>query len=566
MAATEFPTARLFSWFLALALTVSTAAAEDASPQASKKKLKASASGTLVLVTTTEKQPARIEQAAHQEQPAAVKMATPQKRISKTKNKPASVTPKRRTNTAKAKQPTKKISQADQIAHMLVHAHQLSKQAADEKEFEEIAVICSTAERLGAKGDQLEFALQLHLWASKQRDSIRMTQLEQQLKEDKVTQQVQTQEKLQTLRAELTKQRLRAQQAEQKLEAEQLARKLRSERIADQRETAQVVKELREEISGLKQRAEQAEEALAQQRLQPLEPEPLDVFADEAEQVQTLPPVALAATSTPQPIQAVISEPTDSVEQSVDWHTLHDEAVTLAEQGRFVQAMKTFNRVIEVNPMFAKAYSNRATLHVQQGNFELAAKDYEQACTIDGDFLHALIGLGRTYHQLGKLAEALECMNRCIEIDAENAELFCTRADLHADMANYREALADYAQTIDLAPEFAHAYRNGAWLLATCPDPRYRDPQNAIQGAQQAIEFNYGDRHVALDTLAAAFASDGQFDQATRTMQQALQIAPNEVVKDYRERLAAYKSQESFFPIKELEEDVQMVTFEVSDR
>ena len=134
-------------------------------------------------------------------------------------------------------------------------------------------------------------------------------------------------------------------------------------------------------------------------------------------------------------------------------------------------------------------------------------------------------------------------------------------------MGSYRKALADYAKTIDLAPEFAHAYRNGAWLLATCPDARYRDSKNAIQGALRAIEFNYGERHVALDTLAAALASDGQFEQAARTMQEALQISPNNAVKDYRDRLAAYQSQKPFFNQEQFaEEDVQTATYEISDR
>ena len=55
-------------------------------------------------------------------------------------------------------------------------------------------------------------------------------------------------------------------------------------------------------------------------------------------------------------------------------------------------------------------------------------------------------------------------------------------------MGLYGEALADYATAIDLNPEFAHAYRNGAWLLATCPDSKYRDGENAIR--KQAGRWN----------------------------------------------------------------------------
>ena len=40
--------------------------------------------------------------------------------------------------------------------------------------------------------------------------------------------------------------------------------------------------------------------------------------------------------------------------------------------GRFAEAFDDVSAVIELNPGFAKAYSNRATLYVQAGKHELA--------------------------------------------------------------------------------------------------------------------------------------------------------------------------------------------------
>ena len=251
-------------------------------------------------------------------------------------------------------------------------------------------------------------------------------------------------------------------------------------------------------------------------------------------------------------------------EPSQDWQALHDRSVTLAEQGQLDEALSTFNQVLALNPMFAKAYSNRGTLYMQMGKLESAMLDYKKACSLDANLLHAQLGLGRSYHQLGRREEALQCFDRAIELDPENAELYCSRGDLHADLGNYRQALGDYAQTIDLDPEFAHAYRNGAWLLATCPDRRFRDPANALRGAQQALEFDYGDRHVALDTLAAALASDGQFAEAAKTMRQVLRIAPGEARPVYEARLAGYVDQNPFFD--DVPQDIEQAAYEVSDQ
>lgn len=61
-----------------------------------------------------------------------------------------------------------------------------------------------------------------------------------------------------------------------------------------------------------------------------------------------------------------------------------------------------------------------------------------------------------------------------------------------------------------------------AWLLATADDPSVRDPERAIELARQAV----ADAPSAswLDTLAAALATSGRFDDAIIVQQQALAV------------------------------------------
>ena len=231
---------------------------------------------------------------------------------------------------------------------------------------------------------------------------------------------------------------------------------------------------------------------------------------------------------------------------SENWRALHNRGVTFAQNGQFAEAFDDFSRVIQLSPQFPKAYSNRATLYVQAGQVENALNDFQRALLLDESLFAAHVGRGRMCHQLGRLQEALEHMNAAIEIDGQQSEVICSRADLHADLGNYADALSDYARAIDLKPDFAHAYRNGAWLLATCPDKRFRDAENAIAGAKQALEFGYGERHAALDTLAAALASDGQFDEARKTVQQAIEVAPDQARGAYQVRLKLYEAGQPF--------------------
>jgi tetratricopeptide (TPR) repeat protein len=229
------------------------------------------------------------------------------------------------------------------------------------------------------------------------------------------------------------------------------------------------------------------------------------------------------------------------------WRAYHNRGVSLAQAGQFAEAFDDICRCITINPNFAKAYSNRATLYVQAGDVERSAADYESALSNDPKLTQALVGYGRLCHMTGRLDDALTHFNRAMEQTGDvTAEVACSRGDLLVDLGRYRDALLDYAKAIDLDPQFEHAYRNGAWLLATCPDETVRDAQAALAGAKKALECGYGDRCAALDTLAAAQANAGQYREATATINQAIQIAPEEARPAYEERRAMYQSGQPF--------------------
>ncbi len=247
----------------------------------------------------------------------------------------------------------------------------------------------------------------------------------------------------------------------------------------------------------------------------------------------------------------------------LNWRALHNRGVSHAEAGSFAEAFDDFSRVIEMNPKFAKAYTNRATLFVQAGDLVNAERDYQLAYKLDRKLASACLGLARIFHMQSRWNEALEHFTQASKIEPENPGILCSRGDLLADMGQYADALSSYARAIELKPSYGHAYRNGAWLLATCPDDRFRDSENAIRGAQQAIESEYGERHVALDTLAAALASGGKFEKAIETLEEAIELAPETLRADYIARVKLYEAGEPFRtqPVA----DVSQAVYEESD-
>ena len=80
-------------------------------------------------------------------------------------------------------------------------------------------------------------------------------------------------------------------------------------------------------------------------------------------------------------------------------------------------------------------------------------------------------------------------------------------------------------EAIQLRPDWPTALKETAWLLATHPDPRIRDPETAISLAERASELPGADDPSMLDALAAAYAAADRFELAVATAERALELA-----------------------------------------
>jgi tetratricopeptide (TPR) repeat protein len=229
------------------------------------------------------------------------------------------------------------------------------------------------------------------------------------------------------------------------------------------------------------------------------------------------------------------------------WRAIHNRGVLNAQAGNLEQAFDDFDQTIALNPDFAKAYSNRAALYVLAGELEPALRDYQQAAKLDPKLAIARRGCGRTYHMLGRFDEALKHFDTAIELAPGDATAYTNRGDLLTDLGRYSEAAADYEHALNLDSNSAEACRSSAWLLATCPDESVRDPKLALQRATLAARRDRRPNAVTFDTLAAAQACNGDFDQAVESIRRAIEIAPASERSVYQDRLRLYRRSQPLF-------------------
>ena len=129
---------------------------------------------------------------------------------------------------------------------------------------------------------------------------------------------------------------------------------------------------------------------------------------------------------------------------------------------------------------------------------------------------------GDAYSFQGKFDQAIRDYGDAIQLQPKSAAVYLSRAYAYVYTARYSLAVRDYEFAIDLLPLDDVAYNDLAWLLATAPSPAVRDGARAVTLAQRAVQLNNTASNV--DTLASAYARDGQFEDAALAQESAIAL------------------------------------------
>jgi hypothetical protein len=118
------------------------------------------------------------------------------------------------------------------------------------------------------------------------------------------------------------------------------------------------------------------------------------------------------------------------------------------------------------------------------------------------------------------------------------------------------EAISEYKQHIQLMPNSCAALNNLAWILATNGNPQVRNPAEAVELAERAYKITpYDRRPETLDTLAAAYAAAGRFDEAVRVAEKAMELTASSNVNrrvdalrsGIRSRIDLYRQRKPYY-------------------
>ena len=100
----------------------------------------------------------------------------------------------------------------------------------------------------------------------------------------------------------------------------------------------------------------------------------------------------------------------------------------------------------------------------------------------------------------------------------------------------------DFDAELELDAGDAWSLNQRAWFLATAPEEKHRDGQQAVAAALRACVLTNWSEARYVDTLAAAYAELHDFSNAVRLQMKALSLAPPDRRLGYELRLELYLS------------------------
>jgi Flp pilus assembly protein TadD len=253
-------------------------------------------------------------------------------------------------------------------------------------------------------------------------------------------------------------------------------------------------------------------------------------------------------------------------------------------QGRPDDAVKYLTEARAMNPAFAGTHFNLALARVMQGRFDEAAAHFADGQRLDATNAVAHHSYGVALRNRSRWDLAVPQFEAAVALQPESAEYhsdlglalqfsrqlpravqeFREAVRLNGTASRYHRYLAHalnqsgdatgatfhYRESLGHDRRWPEVLDQQAWRMAGYPDAAVRNGPVAVHLAEQVCQATEFRNAMFVDTLAAAYAEAGRFDEAAATARKAVDLAvaarQEDLLGEMRDRLKLYEAKQPF--------------------
>jgi tetratricopeptide (TPR) repeat protein len=226
-----------------------------------------------------------------------------------------------------------------------------------------------------------------------------------------------------------------------------------------------------------------------------------------------------------------------------------DRGLLLSGQGKHAEARSDFDEALRLNPKQWEAYYDRGADFRDERKLEEAIADFTKAIELNSKFAGSYVNRAELYFVKGELDGALSDCNKALSINPNLAAAYIGRARVYIRKKSYSEAVRDLKKAESVTEKVNPGTLNLiAWLQATSPESAVRDGQKAVEAGRKACDLTSWKNWAYIDTLAAAYAESGDFDQAAKYQEQVISLVPpsHPHFQSAKERLVLYRKGQAY--------------------
>ncbi len=193
------------------------------------------------------------------------------------------------------------------------------------------------------------------------------------------------------------------------------------------------------------------------------------------------------------------------------------------KQGKYLQAIETYNQITRSGDTTEKNIFNRGICYYKLDKKKLALRDFSRVIQLN--HLHSLAyhWLGYICLELEKYPEALNNYNQEIKLDSHNFFAYFQRALVYLKLNQLIDALEDYSIALKINNQFFQGYYNRAYLYY-----QLKDSQSAIEDYKMALKIkpNLVQAHYNLGVI---YQELNDYQEAIEQYRLAIKINPRYV-------------------------------------